>query len=315
MADANQEPIDDGLKDLPEAARKETESIIKEIADDAQKVDKPKEEPEKPKDPPHEEKKPEAKKPEDSKVVDPVDPKKPEEESRKKAKLMPAWQHEIEKGKWEKERAELEAKLAAAGKNSREEKKEDTSEADRDAALRKETDKIAEETNIDPDAAFRIAKVAQKGVKPAATFELPPETKATLEKVDKYAADQETQAEERAFNSDFEAVILPLVKAEYGDDVPATAISKIKDQVKAKAYTDEYSRVPLATIYKGEDEFRKVVPGKADGAEKSRGGHQEEHERKEPKGVDLSKELSDDEVAKLSPEEFDTYSNNMGRRK
>ena len=308
MADADQEPKNDGLEELPEKERKETEEIIKEIAA-ATPDSKPDPKPEvKPEDKPEE-------KPEKKDEEKPIEPKP--EESRK-TKMIPAWQFEKEQAqrisdhkKWEEERQKLTDQLANAGKASAE--KPTDNPTNDDAELRKKTDSIAEKAGIDPDAAFELAKIAREGAKPA-KYEIPEELKNGLDKVTKIAAEEEARAEESRFNADFDARILPLVKQEYGDDVPTTVIEKVKDQIKDKAYTDEYSKVPLTTIYKGEDNFRGLIPPKQRGAEASRGGHQSYHEATHVEGPDLTQELSGEELNNLTPEQFDTYAANMEKR-
>lgn len=308
MPDSTNTPkADDGIENLPEAQRKETEDIIAEIEKEAQPPEP--EEKEKP-----EEKKPkEDPKPEDKQKA--ADEKKPDEKSRKQVKLIPAWVHETAKSQWEAREKELQDELKKAAEGSKHdqekgEKADDTIDAD----LRKKTDAIAHKYGTDPDEEYDRAVTSRGTVQPAPKVEIPKEIAEGIAKINKYEQDQQTLTEEAHFTSDFDSKILPLIKAEYGDDVPESTIEDIKDNVKAKAYSEEYAKVPLSTIYKGEDQFRGIIPKKQSGSEKSRGGYRAAAEPFKGDELDLTKEQSDEMVANMTPEQFDTYSNNMQKK-
>ncbi len=307
LNEADNKPNDDGLDGLNEKDRKETEDIIKEIGVDAKDTkppveEKPKEEAEKPK--------PEVPKPEEKPEEKPEP--KPEEKSRK-VKLIPAEVHYTARDKWEKREKELKDELDAARKGAVDnppKPKEDQPDAD----LRKQTDKIAEKYGTDPDEEYERAVIA-RGTQPTAPkVEIPKEITEGIEEINKYKQEKQLEAEEAHFKGDFDSKILPLIKAEYGDDVPQATVEKIRDAVKDKAYSDTYEKVPLTTIYKGEDEFRSLIPEKQRGSEKSRGGYQASQKQFQTDELDLNVEQSGEVVEKMTAEQFDTYSSNMAKR-
>jgi hypothetical protein len=308
MADnSNNEPNQDGLENLPEAQRKETQQMLDEIAaEDAAKAgDKPKGDEEKPKEgetgKPDESKKDDPKKP-DGKPEDKKEKEKPE--GRRPAKLIPAWVHERAKEDWTKQEAKLKADIEALskGKPSSEGGKDESkaSKEARDAGIKA----LAEKHGYSEEFVRDVLSMADenKGV-------IPPEVAQKLSQVDKLSEEREIQIEEAQFSQDFDKIVLPLIKAEYGDNVPQNVIVDIKEDLKGLAYSTEYSKVPYEVIYNGTKDFRSRVPDAKKGAEDSRPGQGGVNDGKE--AIDLTKPLSDEVVATLSDKQFETYSNNM----
>lgn len=314
MSDLDNNPNGDGIEELSEKERKETQEIIKEIASDTQ-ASKPEEKPEE---------KVEPKKPDEKPKEEPKDKpsdaedKKPDEKSRKQVKLIPAWVHETAKSTWEKKEAELNQRIIDAAKGSakdKEEVKDKDSHSNVDTQLRKKTDEIANKYGVDPDEEYERALAYRDSLKPEnPKMEIPKEITEGLDKINKYEHEKQVEAEEAHFNSDFTNKILPLIKTEYGNDVPASTIEDLKEKVKAKAYSEDYAKVPLTTIYRGEEEFRDVIPKKQAGSEKSRGGFHQSQEVSKTDEMDLTTEQPDSVVAKMTEKEFDTYSTNMAKK-
>lgn len=306
----NQGADDGGLSNLPEAERNETKAILDEIEAAAPKDPVKKEEPPAPK--PEDDKKPEAdkkvdgdKKPEGEKP--PAEDKKPE--ARREPKMMPSWQHERAKAAWEREKKELTAKVeSAAGKPQVNEpgKPDEKAASDLDP---KEIQAIAEEVGVEVKTVEKLLALANKN-----GGKIPQEVMDKLEKVDKLSAEREAEVETIQYNADFDRLITPLIKAEYGDDVSPDVIADIRNTLKGLAYSDDFAKVAYATLYRGEEQFRNLVPPKAKGAEGSRGGTVAADEARKaatPAGLDLTKPLSDEQIKQLSDADFDTYCKNM----
>lgn len=195
-------------------------------------------------------------------------PKTPQGEPRREATLMPEWQHKAAENKWNKEKGELMQKI------------EDLSKAHNPAPgsapaqpakpnedVEAELQKLAEQSGISIDALKGIYALAAKNQN-----KLPEEVAKGLADIQDLKTKKEMEVELAQFGSDFDQKIVPLIKAEYGNDVPADAITKVKELLQGLAYSESYKKVPYTAIYKGLDEFRGLVPAAKRGAELTRGG-------------------------------------------
>ena len=155
-----------------------------------------------------------------------------------------------------------------------------------------------------------------------------PKIKEALAEIERNKADSAAQVEIAQFSADFDKEILPLIKKEYGDkegNVPPETVTKIKDQLAKIAYTSEYAKVPYTVIYRGQEDFRGIIPPAAKGAEASRGGttrmaDADTSGKKE--SVDWAKlesdstfAIDDDELKKLSDTDLDKYFSILEKRK
>lgn len=281
---------------LPQKEREETQKILDEIeGNKAPEAPKPTDEEKKPED-----KKPEeAPKPEDKKPEDPAKP-----EARRDVKLMPAWLHERAKADWEKQTNDLKSQLEQVSKGAI--KTGEDKKPDEKNDLDKEIEDIADEYGIDPKFAKSIVAIAMKR-----GGSIPQEFMEKMKQVDQINEQEAIRTELNSFNADFDKSIVPLIKAEYGDTVAPEIVERIRDDFKAKAYSPEYAKVPYTTIYKGEDQFRGVIPPIKKGAEPARGGSSAAADLSGEEPVDLTKPLSDDVVSKLSHADFEIYGKNM----
>jgi len=283
----------EGLENLSKGDREETQEILNEI--DKENASKPEVEPTVDKKPEETEKKPEE--------VKPTEEKKPEDikpEPRRETKFVPAWMLEMEKDRAAKREEQLKKDQEKENKAPLENKPEDTTAPEFDKAVKD----LVEEEGISESLAKRIITAERKGV-------VPPEVAAEIATIKQQREETAIQLETTAFNSDFDKFILPLIKAEYGHDIPTEAVERMRDELKAKAYTPEYAKVPYTTIYKGEDAFRGVVAERKKGAEQGRGGSVFAAENAGEGQLDLTKPLSDEAVDKLSPDDFEKYCKNM----
>ncbi len=323
------------LDALPEGERKETEAMLAEIANggkpeapadgggkkdeldggDAPADKKPEEE--------VPAAKPEEKKPEAPAPLKPED-KKPDggPEARRDTTLVPAWKLKVAEDQAGKREADLKAeieRLQAGGKKL----DTDGSKTDEEkvAIQNQKIAATAEKLGITPE---EVKELVQSFL-PTGDFKLPEDIAKKLGTLDTLTAEREVEVEAAKFNADFDRLVLPLIKAEYGDDVPPETVAKLKEDLKAKAYDPDYAKVPYSTIYKGTDEFRGVIPQKKKGAESGRGGTfgaDAAAAAGKPEGAvdwakleqDATYELTDDQQRNLSDADFDRYSDLLGKR-
>lgn len=257
-----------GLENLPENQRNETKEILADIQkeEDAKATEAKKDEgDQKPEDGKPEDKKPEEK---------PEEGKKDGEEgtqdkTRRDSKLVPSYLLGIEKTKFEKREKELIAEIDAlktgAKPNVDGEKKEPTK-----VEIKALVDKIVADNEIaDPKVIADIFEVVDAYIKD--NIKLPPELIAKLNVVDELKSQHEIAIEEVNFSKDFDKQILPLIKAEYGDDIPEDKVAEIKEKLKGIAYSDDYAKVSYDEIYRGKNDFRNLYTPKKRSAE---GTHQ-----------------------------------------
>lgn len=308
-----------GTENLPESERQEVAEIHGEIkAEETPSTQTPPAEtptPEAPKDP--ETLAPEAPKPADAEKPgettepkEPVEPKQPEA-PRSKGKLMPAWAHEVATKKLNQEIENLKGQLAAKGDTTGQQPASPPTQAPQsDEKLNEQVNSLAEKHNLDPELVKSIVELGR-----ANSNVLPPEVQALIAKsqdIDTIKASYEVQAEEQAFNSSFDEHVVPLIKAEYGEDVGKDTIDAIRESMKETAYTEEFQGTPYSVIYKGVDTFRGYSRPAAQTAEPGRGGteHVNQHTASE---VDFST-VSQEDIDKMDGETFDKYSDWLGKQ-
>ncbi|OLS16002.1 MAG: hypothetical protein RBG13Loki_0380 [Promethearchaeota archaeon CR_4] len=89
-------------------------------------------------------------------------------------------------------------------------------------------------------------------------------------------------------------------------------IDQVREELKAKAYTPEYGKVPYSILYKGEDQFRGLVAPEKKGAEGGRGGTNAQQDiAGQGEQIDLTKPLTDDVLKTLTDAQFTEYEKNM----
>lgn len=305
---------EDSLNGLPEGERKETQEILDEIEGEGSQDPK---EPEgkKPEDQEAgKEGKPEGEKPESD---NPDDKKEGEEDEankgpqeRREMKQVPAFKLAIANKKGEQRDqkiADLEAELARYKNGEQPEagKGEEETQAPDDESIKA----LAEKHGISEELAKDLIGEAAKrsGV-------LPKEVQEKLNAVDELRQKSEIEAEYVQYNADFENLIVPLMKAEYGEKIPAGVMTEVREKLKELAYTPEYAKVPYEVIYKGRGEFRELVapekkgaePGKVDTAPDSGEGKGQDNAN-----LDLTKPLPDEDIKLLSEKDLDIYLKNM----
>jgi len=335
MSDDTKEPIQEGhdqadLSNLPENERKETEEILGDIETGGKKPDAPAAEKKEGEDDVTPTKTPEELEAEKLKVAEAEKLKaeeaakaaeeKKKQEERRPATLVPAYLLKVQEDQANKKIATLTAELEAAREAGKKALDAGAKPEDAAATLEKRLQAISEKSGIAVDVLKEVVDL----VKPSGTIELPEELKNDLKVAKDLRAEREVEVEAAKFSADFDRLILPLVKKEYGDDVPAETVATIKEDLKAKAYSPDYAMVPYSTIYKGEDTFRNLVNPKGKGGEASRGGTNaiataEAAER--GAGVDWkaleesdSLEWDETKLRSLSDDDFDKYGKLMEAR-
>jgi hypothetical protein len=306
MANNQEEANREALNGLNESDRKETEEILSEIDADAGKEgaepDAAKVEEDRRAALSDEERAAEdaAKAPGEGKPED----KKPDEAKpegrRNSPKLMPAYVHKVAEKTWEKEKGELLSKIEELSKAPSNAGDDEAAKAAREAKIKT----LAEKYGHDEAFIREILDVATEN-----SGKLPEQVQEGLKKAHMLTTERELETEEANYSADFDRVVVPLIKAEYGADAPDSLISDIKEDLKVLAYSEEYGKVPYAVIFKGQDQFRGLIPDKKKGAEGGRGGTEASVTATEK--PDLTQPLSDEVVKTLSDSEFDEYSKNM----
>lgn len=303
--DANMEANRDALDGLPADQRKETEEILDEINKENADPVKPEEKKDEPEKKPEEDKtgdegkKPESDGGEKDKDGKPAEDKKPEVEQRRSAKLIPAWVHERHKADTEKQITDLKAKIEELTKDPTKKGQEGTADEEAEIAA------IAEKHGYEVDFVKEVVKLSRGN-----QGKIPDDIAKGLSKINEIAAEREQEAELAQYEADFTRLVVPLIKKEYGDDVPESAIAKIKEDLKAIAYSEEYAKVPYNEIYSGKTDFRGVVQPKHKGGESSRGGT-EGADNTNGEALDLTKPLTDEQLLTLTDAQFETYGKNM----
>lgn len=302
-----------GLQNLPEDKRKETEEILSEIQkDEDEKNPKPKEN-EKPQKSEEELKKEEEAKAEaDKQKLEDDKTKTGNEDSKDKlprrdSKLVPSYLLGIEKTKAENREKELLKEIEAlktGAKTDGNDKKEIPK-----VEIKALVDKIVADNNVeDPKVISDIMDAVDAYLKDKT--QIPPEIMEKLKVVDDLKNQHEIALEEINFSNDFDKIVLPAIKAEYGDDVPAEKIAEIKAKLKEVAYTNEYAKVPYDEIYSGKKDFRNLYTPKKRSAE---GVHGSNLDLKSGKKV-FDTELTTEEYNKLPPEDQQQYEDTMANK-
>lgn len=326
MSDHNQDSQQDehGLQNLPEGARKETEEILSEIDKEAAakaEADKSAAEAsmsEEEKKKAADEAAEKAKADEDAKKKAEDDKKKSDQEGdkepRRDTKLIPAWKLKVAEDQAKKREDDLIKEIETLKTTAKpaDDKSNEKKPEDQNTEIKTIVDKIVAENNIeDPKVIEDMFAAIDAYVKNKTA--LPQDILEKLKDIDtlksKAQAD-EIAIEEANFNKDFDKIILPLVKAEYGDDVPQEKIDKIKGDLKGIAYTPEYEKISYDEIYLGKKDFRGLHAPKARSAEGDRSGSVE---LKKGEGS-YDRELSEAEYNALSMDEQEKYENSMAKR-
>lgn len=216
-----------------------------------------------------------------------------------RSKFVPSWVLEKERTQAAQKIADLEKSLAEAAGSRKGENGEETKVERIDRI--KETIK-KHNIDVSPEFMEEIVKIASEGK------EMPADFATRLADLDKLKHDKEVEAEEVQFSADFEKNVVPMIKAEFGDDVDPTKIAEFKESLKALAYTQEYAKVPYDVIYRGRSEFRTMATAKKRSAEGARGGS-----GTMSGGEKDYTSMTEEEAKNLSGEEFDKWSDAMAR--
>lgn len=230
---------------------------------------------------------------------DKKDDEKPPKVNRKPSQ-MPAWQHKVAEDKWEKEKSELLATIESLKNPSHteptkkdaeitEEKKEDVVDEYR---------AMEEKYGASADFVKDMKKIIQKelGIDPT-----------LISEVQKIKEERDSLYENQQFDAEF-STIESTIREQY-PDITANGLSKVKDQLKKMAFTDEYAKVPLKKIFKAESDSievpqtpkRKSAEGGRTGA--SRGSDTPDFDN-----------LDEEGFANLSSEDALKYASHMSKK-
>ena len=234
------------------------------------------------------------------------DPENPEKDTRKTGRqpkfvTVPAWKLNISKKREQQIRDEERAKFLEEQRNKGQSNGNDTPSPKPEESP--EIKALADEMGIEPTAVLKLVGIVQKGLK----TDLPADVKQKLDKIGEIEQERQDNFEEAEYSKEFERDVLPLVKAEY-PDISTDALSTIRQKLHDLAFTEDYSKVALKMLYRGEDSFRSLYRPKKETTEPGRGGSDRNAEVKDWEN------LSEDDVAQLSEKDFEEYSDFMAKR-
>lgn len=213
----------------------------------------------------------------------------PVDRTPKEPALMPAWQHKVAEKKWTEEREQLIQELEALRANP--------TQANREAVAETASNlrDLAREHGLELDEkqeSFFKSLLAQ-----AVPQDLTNKLNA-LEQ-DRQVAFLETQYEQEFSNE-----VEPLLKERYGE-VSASKLAELKKSLHDLAFTETYAKVPLKKVFLAEQDTFKVEPvTRKTSMDTTKSGKSRAVE------VDYSN-MTEDQVEKLSPEEFEKYSDSL----
>jgi len=225
---------------------------------------------------------------EPSKDVEPV-VETEEEKPNRIPNMMPAFKHKIAEKNWSKRETELLTEIETLKNKPTE---TPAQEVIKDDGIDAKINELAEKKGVDAELIKSIVGLVPKQ-------ETPSEVKDALDSLKELRAEQETAKQETQFRKEFDGV-LPLIKAEY-PDISEGDLSKIQQQLKDNAFTEEYAKTPLSVIYKCVDGFRDAVITKKKTAESSRSGQNRASE------VEDYANWTDEDLAKAPRAEADKY--------
>ena len=207
----------------------------------------------------------------------------------KEPALMPAWQHKVAQKEWEKEREQLARELETLRANptqANREAAEETAQNLRD---------LAREHGLELDE--NQERFFNSLLKRAVPQDLTKKLQAL--EADRQIAFLETQYEQE-FSKDVE----PLIKERYGE-VSASKLAELKKSLHDLAFTETYAKVPLKKVFYAEQDTFKIEPVM----------HKKTMDTTKPgksRSVEIDySRVTEEDVANMSPEDFDKYSDNL----
>jgi hypothetical protein len=200
----------------------------------------------------------------------------------KEPSLVPAWQVKIAEKKWEKEREQLTQELEAMRANPTPANRENVAQTARNVR------EMAQQFGLELDdrqEQFFQTLVSNKGVPEHLTREL------EALKQDRQIAYLETQ-----YENEFLKDVAPLV--------PETQHAELRQKLHDLAFSEQYAKVPLKKVFLAEQDTLNVPTQRKVSMDTTKQG------KSRTVLTDYSN-LSEADVEKLSPEEFEKYADSL----
>lgn len=268
--------------------REETTNFLNDLEKQGYELPRP-DKPEAPKEPEvkKEEPKPAVEEPK-AEIPEPKKDLAPKEEKTQK-RYVPSYVLEIERKKFEKEKAAIREEYEGKLKTS-------PSKTDVNPAEVTSIEKtLAEKHGLDEE----LIKDLRASLASTPKSDLTDEDRQLLQQ---FKAEKQDLEFKRQYEEEFKDVVMPLVEKEY-PGISASKLTEIKDALFEKIQTEEFAKAPLAMIYRGEEGFRGFVIEKRKSAESGRPA------TVRSESVDLDN-ISEDQ-ARRDPELFKKYSDNL----
>lgn len=193
-----------------------------------------------------EEAKPEAKKTEDTEKVETKEPEKPDTEDKKPERehsFVPAWKLKVAEDQKAKAEARYQEAQSEIERLSRKPEMTKTEKEDLGDAL----EALGDEFGVDKNFLAKLEKAI------VSKTSMPKDIAEKLKELDVIKQDRAKEYQDNSYSKEFENDILPLIRAE-NPNISESALSKIKDNLKKCAFSEEYAKLPLAKVYKVEKE-------------------------------------------------------------
>jgi hypothetical protein len=201
----------------------------------------------------------------------------------KEPSLMPAWEHKVAQKKWEQEREQLTQELEAMKANPTPANRENVAQTARNVR------EMAQQFGLELDdrqEQFFQTLVSNTAVPEHLTREL------EALKQDRQIAYLETQ-----YENEFLKDVAPLV--------PETQHAELRQKLHDLAFSEQYAKVPLKKVFLAEQDTLNVIP-----SQRKVSMDTTKQGKSRTVLTDYSN-LSEADVEKLSPEEFEKYADSL----
>lgn len=205
----------------------------------------------------------------------------------KEPALMPAWEHKVAQKNWEKEREQLTQELEALRANPTQQNREQVMQS---AGNLRE---MASQYGLELDE--RQERFFQSLVSQATA--VPEQLTKKLEALEQ---DRQIAYLETQYENEFLKDVAPLLA-----EVPTEQQAELKRKLHDLAFSEAYAKVPLKKVFLAEQDTFNVAPTR------HKVSMDTTKQGKSRTVVTDYSNLSEDDVAKLSPEEFEKYADNL----
>jgi len=214
-------------------------------------------------------------------------------------KTMPVFRHKIAEKKWQKEKEDLEGQIADLTDKMRVAGQE-ANLRKRDEELDKAMDKFAEQSGIEPETIKGLTELISQHILKNVPMGEKGISEKERERIGKVEEALSWYNEDKLFDKEYQRDVAPQIT-----DLRKEDQEKIKNTLHDLAFTEEFSKVPLARIFRFEefDELRSP-----EGGEKKKGRKTAESASGAKGGVGKGEVYTAEDILgkeQISDEEFD----------